>query len=278
MSSKTKKLLIIGGGNMGYAIAYGITKNGIYSKAEVIFLEKKQARIAFLRKGKYSVFSNLNEVIKKYHKNLETIIIAVKPADVSNTLAKLKKVLSEKTLVVSIAAGIRLQKLASLLSKNSKNQPIARIMPNTPCQVQEGMNVITFNKHVSKKQRKQILEIFQAIGKTTELEEDKFDLVTAISGSGPAYFCYLIECLVSTATKSGLNSKIAQELVLQTALGTMALLAKTNLTPKTLREYVTSPKGTTEAALQVFQKSNFYDIVYSAVRAAKERSKELGKI
>ena len=266
-----KKLLIIGGGNMGLAIASGMIKENVYDKTNIIFLEKNQDRIKFLKAQKYFVFNDIGE-IQKNSKNLNTIIVAVKPNDLDETLAKLKDRNFMKTPIVSIAAGARLKKLSLLLSKN---QPIARVMPNTPCQIGEGMSVITFNKNITNPQKKKIINIFKSLGRVLELKEDKFDLVTAVSGSGPAYFCFLIECLVNSATKLGINNKVAQELVLQTALGTVTLLSKNHLTPKTLRGYVTSPKGTTEAALKIFQENRFSDIIYSAIKAAKNRAAQL---
>ena len=116
---------------------------------------------------------------------------------------------------------------------------------------------------------------FKDLGKTIELNENKFNLVTALSGSGPAYFCYLIESLINSATKLGLKKEYASKMVLQTAFGTSILLAKKNITPESLRKMVTSQKGTTEATINILSKDNFQNTILKAVNAASNRAKEL---
>lgn len=259
---------------MGYAIACGIARKKVYSKNDIIFIEKKINRIRFLKKSKYRVFQEPQHVINQFDKNIKAVIIAVKPNDVRKTLITLKKYISKNVLVLSIAAGTKINKISSLLHKH---QPIARVMPNTPCQIGEGMSILTYNKYATKDQKKEANKIFQSIGKTIELNENKFDIVTAISGSGPGYFCYFVESLIESAKNIGLEEKKCVDLVLQTGLGTMLLLTKTNLTPKALREAVTSKKGTTEAALKVFQRCNLKKIIYNALSAAKKRSIILGE-
>lgn len=266
-----KKLLIIGGGNMGLAIAGGIVKSKVYRKKDIVFIERNQERISFLKKTNYLVS---NKVTKR-HKGILGIILAVKPSDISNALVELKNIISSRALIISIAAGIRIKEIASFLFPA---QPICRVMPNTPCQIREGMSAITFNKHISKKQKEMVSKMFQALGKTVIMKDEKyFDVVTALSGSGPAYFCLLIECLIKSARKLGLDQEISSSLVLQTAIGTMSMLSKTNISPALLREKVTSKKGTTDAALQVFQKRNFENVVHNALKAGRDRARELSK-
>lgn len=270
-----KKLLIIGGGNMGLAIASGIIKKGMIRKSDIIFVEISTKRISFLRSQKFQVFTNLTNTIKKYNKTIEAILLAVKPGDINLVTSELKAIIPSNTIIISIAAGIKLKNITSLL--NTK-QALARVMPNTPCQIREGISAVTFNKYATKRQKRITLNIFQSVGKVVELKEDKFNLVTSISGSGPAYFCYLIEQMIKSATKLGLKDKIARLLTMQTAYGTVSLLTKDSLRPEDLRKRVTSPKGTTEAAIKVLEEKKFKDIIYLAIRAAKERSKELGKV
>lgn len=268
------KLLIIGGGNMGYAIASGITQEDLYKRSEIIIYEKKKERVNYLRNQKYIAFSDINKITNKHFKNIEAIIIAVKPQDIRDTLITNKNIISKRTLVISIAAGINLKLLAKLLPGK---QPLARVMPNTPCQAGEGMSVLTFNKHVSKRHKKIADGIFSSIGKTIVLHEKYFDLVGSINGSGPAYFCYLIESLIKSAMKLGLNEKTATKLVLQTSYGTNILLNNHHIPPHILRKAVTSHKGITEAALKVYNKKKLAEIIHMGVLAAKKRSVELGK-
>lgn len=256
---------------MGFALAYGIAKNQLYKKENIVFIEKNNKRISFLKDNSYKVFKSLSQALNKHKNNIEVIILAVKPGDISLVLKELKKSVNKKTIIVSIAAGINLKRMLSLLPRQ---QPIVRVMPNTPAMVGEGMSAITY-KHLNKNQKQTVNKIFQAIGKTLTIEENKFDLITAISGSGPAYFCYLIECLANSAKKLGLTREASLTLVLQTALGTIALLTKEKISPKQLRERVTSQKGTTEAAIKTLQKNNFNNIIHSAIQAAKKRAGEL---
>ena len=264
-----KNLLIIGGGNMGLAIASGIIKKGVLSKKNIFFVEKNPERVNYLKKKKYFISNNLNK------EDIEAVILAVKPNDFNESMAALKKSIPKNTLVISILAGVKIKDIEQHLGKK---QPIARVMPNTPCQIGEGISALTFNKNVTEKRKDTVRKIFTAIGKTVEVNENRLDIITAVSGSGPAYFCYFIESIVSAGNKLGLNQKLSNELVLQTAKGTLLLLSKNNLAPEKLRKSVTSKKGTTEAALKTFHKKSLGKIIFSGIQAAKERSIELGKL
>lgn len=258
---------------MGCAIAYGITHKKVYKNSQIIFVENKLKRANFLKR-KYKVFNSVISALKVNQRKYNAIILAVKPNNIKEVILKIKNHIDKNTLIVSIAAGVRMKTLSSKLNKN---QPLARVMPNTPCQIGEGVSAITFNQYVTKSQKKLVKKIFNSIGKTIILEETKFDLVTAISGSGPAYFCYFIESLIKAAKYHKISDKIASELVLQTASGTTNLLNLRKVTPVTLRKSVTSPNGTTEAALKVFKKQNIDKTILKAINAAKIRSIELGK-
>lgn len=268
-----KEFLVIGGGNMGYAIASGIITTKCFKKQDISFIEKDPKKTRFLKLNGFNVYNNLEQSSKD--ENYRIVLLAVKPKDIQEVCKKLKKTIRKNTLVVSIAAGVKIKKLSLGLNPTT---PITRIMPNIPCQIGEGMSVIATNKYVSTDQKKIIRKIFNSIGKTSVMDEKYFDLVTALSGSGPAYFCYLIEALISAGIKFGINNAVSNELVLQTALGTILQLQKQKLHPKTLRERVTSPKGTTEAALTTLDKNNFHSIIYMAIKSATNRAKELSKI
>lgn len=258
---------------MGTAIANGMVAEGSYKRSSILLIEKNKKRIAYLKRKKFNVFGSLKE-ISKYKKDIDAVILAVKPYDIVDTLQELKEHLSKKSIVISIAAGVKLKKLSSVLGKS---QPLARIMPNTPCQVGEGICAVTYNKNVSKKQKSLVETIFLSTGEVIELSENKFDLVTAISGSGPAYFCYLVENLIESGKKFGLSEKVATKLAVQTAKGTSVLIKETGGNAALLRKQVTSPKGTTEAAIKVFDKNKTNKVIVNAVKAAMDRSIELGK-
>ena len=269
-----KNLLIIGGGSMGSAIAEGIVNKTIISRSGITIIEKNKTRINYLKKFRYVVSNNIIWALKKTRNNLDAIIIAVKPQDIKDTLRSIGKEFPNNILVISIAAGIKIKYLASLLPQE---QPIARVMPNTPCQVGEGMSVLAFNKHVSKSHKITVNKIFNSIGKTEMLDEKYFDLIGSLVGSGPAYFCYIIESLTEIAKRHNIKENTARKLILQTALGTLILLSKNKILPEELRKKVTSPKGITEAAINVFKKLKINEIFYDGVKAAIYRSRELGK-
>ena len=268
-------ILIIGGGSMGFAIASGIAQKDKNKKSQIIFAEKKKDRIKFLKKYKFQVFEDHIYTLKKYDKSIKIIILAIKPNELNDVLEQAKSYIPLNAVIVSILAGTTIKKLSLKLSKY---QPISRVMPNTPAKINEAMSAITFNKYVKEQQKKNIIKVFQSIGQVIEVQEKYFDLVTSVSGSGPAYFCYFIECMVNAGEKLGLPYDTAYKLALQTSYGTSALLLKNNLTPKALREMVTSKKGTTEAALNIFQNSNFYNIIEKAISQANKRAKELSKL
>ncbi len=269
-----KRVIIIGGGNMGLAIASGISQNKLISKKNIVFIEKKPARINYLKRRGFVATSELAEAIAKNKTNIEAIILAIKPTDFNYLISQLNKSISKSHLLISILAGV---KIKTIESKVNKEQPIARVMPNTPCQIGKGISALTFNKNVKRKEKETVRNIFSAIGKTIELNEDKFDLVTAVSGSGPAYFCYFIESVIASCRKLGLNETLAKEFTTQTAIGTLLLLNKKGTNPEELRKAVTSPNGTTEAALKVLEKQDFSKIVHSAIKAAMNRSIKLGE-
>ena len=204
--------------------------------------------------------------------NCDIIIVAVKPQDMGSVLDELFDAVSEDKTVVSIAAGITL----TFLSSRLKTKKIVRVMPNTPALIQEGMSVMSMRECIHDKDIGLIKDIFMSIGRLLVLPEKYIDTVTALSGSGPAFFAYFIEAMIEGAVKMGLGKENASVLAVQTMLGTARLL-DTGLSPSKLREMVTSPGGTTAAGLKVFEEKGFKEIVIAAIAAATERAKELGK-
>lgn len=274
MSDKQKKILIIGAGNMGYAIIEGIIDSGFSSPKNLIVVEKNTERAKSLRKKKINVVCSIDDLHSKDFLQISFVLIAVKPNDVNDVLTQLKGKISSTALVSSIAAGIKIKSIEGVFGKK---QPICRIMPNTPSQIGFGVNCISFNKNIKKSHKDLLHKMFQVLGETFILEEKYFDAVTAISGSGPAYFCYLVESMIQSGISLGFDPKLAHDLVINTGLGTLLLLKKKNITPKVLRESVTSPKGTTHAAISYFEKHKLNSVIVNGIQKAKDRSVELGK-
>jgi pyrroline-5-carboxylate reductase len=256
----------IGGGNMAEALIKGILRSG---KKDIMVSEPRHERRVYLEKT-YGVKATSDN--KEICANCPLIILAVKPQNMDEVTAEISGILSGDTLIISIAAGITL----SYLSARLKTSKIIRVMPNTPALVQEGMSVLSMCECIHDRDMSLVREIFMSVGKVLVLPEKYMDAVTALSGSGPAFFALFAERMIEAGITLGLTPEHASELSLQTLIGTAKLL-ETGMPPAKLREMVTSPGGTTAAGLQVFTERGFTNLVQAAIEAAARRSAELGR-
>jgi pyrroline-5-carboxylate reductase len=254
----------IGGGNMAEALIKGIAaKHG----KDIIVSEPIENRRGYLEKTYHIKTTPDNKDVLK---NSTIIILAVKPQNMDEVTAEISDMTNDK-IVVSIAAGIPI----SYLSSRLKTAKIIRVMPNTPALIQEGMSVMSMCECLHDKEISIIKEMFMSVGTLLMLPEKYMNAVTALSGSGPAFFAYFVEALIEGGIKIGLDKADALTLAIQTMLGTARLL-DTGMAPAKLREMVTSPGGTTAAGLKVFQERGFTDAVIASLEAATKRAKELG--
>lgn len=260
------KVGFIGGGNMAEAMIKGITAKGMKN---IIVSDPKRERREYLR-TRYAV--ETTSANKEAATKCDIVILAVKPQNMEEVLNDISKTISEDSTVMSIAAGITLAYLSSKLN----TRKLIRVMPNTPALIQEGMSVMSLCECFSDHGLSTARDILMSIGKVITLPEKYMDAVTAISGSGPAFVAFLIESMIEAGGKMGLSEDDAATLAVQTALGASKLM-DTGMTPLRLREMVTSPGGTTAAALDVFNKRELKGIIIAAIEAARDRSKELGR-
>jgi pyrroline-5-carboxylate reductase len=264
------KLAFIGGGNMGEAILAAVLDKGLATPSDISVSDISRERREYL-KNRYGVVvtdSNAEAV-----KNKEIIILAVKPQHIIEAAQSIKGKLRSEQLVLSIVAGVRIATIKQLLD----HARIVRVMPNTPAQVGIGMSGWTATPEVNDKQREISCSLLGAMGKEIYFEdEDSLDMVTAVSGSGPAYVFLFAECLADAAVDIGLSREDADLLVKQTILGAAHLIDESGESPAALCRKVSSKGGTTEKALQAFEENSLADIVRKAVRAAYIRSQELG--
>jgi pyrroline-5-carboxylate reductase len=264
------KLAFIGGGNMGEAMLSALLVRGFTTPGDVAVADIKPERRDYLRE-KYGVKvmeSNLPALA-----GAEAVVLAVKPQTLGAVIAELAGQLRAGQLVLSIIAGGRIAAISAGLS----HRVIVRAMPNTPAQIGEGMTVWTATPEVSGPQKKLAAAILGAMGKEIFVDDEKYlDMATAVSGSGPAYFFFMMEALVEGAVEIGLSREIARELVLRTMLGSGRLLESSGQEPAELRRLVTSPGGTTAAAIAYLEKGEFPRLLIGAVRAAFEKAKQLG--
>ncbi|MFZ5907410.1 MAG: pyrroline-5-carboxylate reductase [Nitrospirota bacterium] len=256
----------IGGGNMAEALIKGMTQNRM---SDIIVSEPRKDRCAYLEKT-YGVKTTADN--KEAAAQSSLIILAVKPQNMDEVTAELAKVLTKDHLVVSIAAGITL----SYLSARLGIEKIIRVMPNTPALVLEGMTVMSMCECIHDKEMGTVRDIFMSVGRVMVLPEKYMDAVTALSGSGPAFFAFFVEALTEAGERAGLSKENAAELSVATMIGTARML-ETGMPPAQLREMVTSPGGTTAAGLRVFGEKGMKGLVAEVIEAAKNRSQELGR-
>jgi pyrroline-5-carboxylate reductase len=270
---KNKPMIaIIGAGNMGASLLGGLIKNH-YPPESLCITDPDPKKLQALA-NQFSVHTAKNNL--DAIQNADVIILAVKPQIIPDVTQEISAAIKQKkSLIISIAAGT----LIDTLQKNLGNETaIVRCMPNTPALISCGATALYANKNVSPEQRDLAENILRAVSVIVWLENEKLmDVVTALSGSGPAYFFLLMEVLQESAEKLGLSKEDARLLTLQTAFGAARMALESDHTPAELRKHVTSPGGTTESALNVLEKNNIRRIFEEAVTAAKMRSEELGK-
>jgi len=261
---------IIGAGNMGEALIKGLLKSNLVRPYEILVSARSTKRLRHLEKT-YGVHATRhNDVIVS---STDTLIISVKPQDMASMSNDIRGMMTRDHLVISIAAGIDFSKLKELLGNKPR---LIRVMPNLPAVIDTGISAIYCGPRMPERYRRFAHQIFQAVGQTVDIREEKLmDVVTALSGTGPAYFFAMMEALRDAGIKLGLTPQMATTLTLQTAAGSAEYAKLSNLTPEELRKRVTSSKGTTWAAMESMNDNHFWKTMEDAVRAASERAKEL---
>ncbi|KAL7954164.1 pyrroline-5-carboxylate reductase [Trichoderma compactum] len=277
-SLQNSKLAFIGGGNMASAIIGGLANQGI-DKQNIIVSEPWDVnREKIAATGVRTTTSNVEA-----GQDADLIIIAVKPQVTKTVCQELGASWAHRAtlpIVVSIAAGITLDSLREWTkTSEGKTAPIVRVMPNTPALVSEGASGLYASEDVKENEKQLVDALLGSVSKATEWvdKEELLDVVTGLSGSGPAYFFAMVEHLIASATALGLPKEQATRLAKQTCLGAGQMLVTSSDEPAQLRKNVTSPNGTTYAALQTFESLKFDEIVDKAVKAATSRAAELGK-
>lgn len=256
---------------MAEALIKGIITANVCRPENVFVSDTRPERLRFLAREYNLIAIDSNAELAT---RAQTIILSVKPQNMTDALESIKDAVGPDKLVISIAAGIKLAKIAGVLG----NVPMVRVMPNTPALIGQGAAALYANAK-AKPMLDTAVTIFSSVGKAVLVDdEDLIDAVTALSGSGPAYFFLLMEEMIKAGVELGLPEDTAKNLVIQTAKGAGLLAAeadKKGQSPAALRKNVTSPGGTTEAAIKVMAASNFGRLINNALAAACKRSKEL---
>ena len=260
---------LIGAGNMGQALLKGFVAAGL-SPTRLAIVET-QPTVQRLIRQRYGV---LPATLQKVARRCDVILLAVKPQDLNEVLETLRHGVAgrkRQVLIISIAAGVTLHALERRLGRAA----VVRAMPNLTAKVGLAISAVAAGRFATRTDQTIARAIFQCVGEVVELPERLFDIVTAISGSGPAYFFLIFQALRDAGVKAGLSKAIAQRLAIQTALGSAQLVNDLHEPLETLIARVASKKGTTEAALRVFRKRHLAEILQAGVTAATRRSKEL---
>jgi len=268
-----QQLGLIGGGNMARGLVGGLIKSGIAPKSIIVSDPDENIRQALAADFSIQTSANNSSVADV----ADTLVLAVKPQVMQCAIEDIaEKLVQRQPLIVSIAAGIT---IASIESWAGSSLSLIRVMPNTPALTGNGASGMYANQLVSKSQRAQAQKIMEAIGIAVWVDDESLiDTVTAVSGSGPAYFFYLMDAMIKAAQEGGLNPETSRQLTLQTALGAARLALASDESPTELRRRVTSPGGTTQAAVEILDKTGCETILIRAVNAARQRSVELAKM
>jgi pyrroline-5-carboxylate reductase len=264
-------LAIIGGGKIGEALLSGLLRrrsdgDGV---GDVLVCERSPERAAQLAE-RYGVPAvDLAEAAAR----ARVLLLAVKPQDIASLLERLADHADTGHLVVSVAAGVPTRRIEAALAPGI---PVVRVMPNTPALVDEGMSVLSAGSHAGDEHLDEAEVLLAAVGRVRRVPESQQDAVTALSGSGPAYFFFLVEAMIDAGILLGLPRTLAADLIVQTALGAAVMLRDSGEHPVQLREAVTSPGGTTIAAIRELERHGVRAALIAAIEAAHDRSVELG--
>ena len=271
MSVKGKKVGFVGAGNMGEALIKGLVESSLVPADAIVIADSRAARVQQIAE-QYGVRAAADNIALV--RDADVIILAVKPQIMTPVLREIMPALTNRPLLVSIAAGVSTATIQSVLGKYPR---LIRVMPNTPALVLEGATAIARSGELDTDDLETAQEIFAAVGRVVVLEEELMDAVTGLSGSGPAYVAIVIESLADGGVKMGLDRVTAMTLATQTVLGAARLIAETGVHPGALKDMVSSPGGTTIAGIAALEEGGIRTTFIRAVERATLRSRELGR-
>ena len=262
------KVGFIGAGRMAEAMIQSLVKAGVVNARDLCASDISATRRRFVQR-RYGISTSSRN--KSVVAAANIVFLAVKPQDLEGALGGIAGEVGRKHLVISIAAGWKIRSIESFLPQAR----IVRVMPNLPCLVSEGMSAFCVGAGVTPADRKKAVTLLSCFGRVLALPEEQFDAVTAVSGSGPAFFAYVLDIVAEAGVSQGMKRKDALMLAEQTMLGTAKLLTEKKIEPRDLVKAVASSKGTTAAGLAVLEKSSVAGVLTRTIRAAAERSREL---
>lgn len=262
-------IAVLGAGKIGEALLSGLLKAG-WAPAELMFTERFPTRAEELTKTYGIECVDVSTAVQR----ADVLVVAVKPQDIEPLLDEIAPKLPNDRLVVSLCAGLPTTLFERRLPEGAA---VVRVMPNTPMLVGEAMSVLSGGRHATEQHLDLVEKLLGSVGKVIRVPENQQDAVTALSGSGPAYFYFLVEAMIDAGILLGIPREKAAELIVQSAVGAAAMLREGGGHPVMLREAVTSPAGTTIAGLRELEKHGVRAALIDAIEAARDRSVELGK-
>lgn len=264
------RLAVIGSGAMGTAFAGGVISAGLFSPEDVIMADVDDAKLQAIASNLHVATTSDNSAAAR---ETDVVLIAVKPPMVKDVLRDISAVLTSRQLVISIAAGVKLETIESELPAGT---PVVRAMPNTPCLIRAGAIGFSRGKSATDEHVAAAKRIFEAVGVSFEVPESLLNAVTGLSGSGPAYIYMLIEALSDGGVRVGLPRETATKLAAQTVMGAARMVIDLGEHPARLKDQVASPGGTTIAGIEALERAGFRSAIIEAVKAATQRAEELG--
>lgn len=264
-----------GAGSMAEAIVRGLIHRDVAPPQAISMLNRSnQERLNYLSATYGLVTGNSDADKQACLTSASVIVLAMKPKDAGDALKALGSLLRKDQLIVTVIAGLSIATIQALLGYEA---PIARTMPNTSSSIGVGATGIAFSAEVTDEQASQVLAMFEAVGAVQVIPEEQMEILTGVSGSGPAYIYYMMEAMIEAGIEGGLSPEQARELTVQTVLGAAMMMKETGEEPAKLRADITSPNGSTQAALETLASGGFSANVKAAVHRAAERSREMGE-
>lgn len=269
-----ERIAFIGAGSIAEAIVSGIIDKGIVEPRQIFAVnQQNDERLAYLRDTYGIRASRMPEEKDAAIREAGIVVLNMKPKDAAAAIADIRHLLRPDQLIVTVIAGMSIKTIRHVLGGPF---PVVRTMPNTSSTIGLGATGVSFSDDVSPARREQALALFRAVGEACVVAEDRLDIVTGLSGSGPAYIYYVMEAMMAAGVQGGLSEEIARELTIQTVLGAAHMAKSAKETPKELRRKVTSPNGTTEAAVKLMEEHDVGRNIARAVLRAAERAGEIG--
>ncbi|GAA3405046.1 pyrroline-5-carboxylate reductase [Paenibacillus hodogayensis] len=270
----TETIAFVGAGALAESIFAGLIEKGITAPQQLFAVnQSNDERLAYVRDTYGMRASRDPEERDSAIREAGIVILNMKPKDAAAGISDIRHLLGPNQLIVSVIAGLSIGTIHHLLGAPL---PVVRTMPNTSSTIGLGATGISFSEAVTAERRATALSLFRAIGEVSVVEEERLEIVTGVSGSGPAYIYYFMEAMIAAGVEGGLSEEAARSLTVQTVLGAAQMVKTTNEAPQELRRKVTSPNGTTEAAIKLMESEGVADAISRAVLRSAERAREIG--